>query len=70
MTEHTPIVSFRVEPELLHLAREAVGEPLPNTQLVRLALAHLAGVDVRDYELARRHGAVGRQRREQRTTVP
>lgn len=69
MPEHTPIVSFRVERELLHLAREAVGEPLPNTQLVRLALARLAGVDVRDYELARGRGPVNRAQR-QRSSVP
>lgn len=47
----TPTLNVTVPPELADAARAALpnGATLTRTELVRAALAHVAGVDVRDY---------------------
>jgi hypothetical protein len=50
---NTPMITPRVPPELVTLAREAVGEPVTVSELVRIALAKLAGVDPNNYQLER-----------------
>lgn len=43
------VLSARVPEDLYELAHQAAGRPTSHTELIRIALAQLAGVDVHDH---------------------
>jgi hypothetical protein len=53
----TPSIRVAVAPELLSAARAAAGRPdVPAAEVIRLALAHLAGVDPEAHPVRLRRG--------------